>query len=379
MIIGVFGDTHNDKQKAIPHIIAEFEKRGVQIILNTGDIAAKHVDKELFGNFPVFCALTDEQAQICELEKRTKSISQIPFCSPPPNWVFTHPGDRIVDLLIGNEKVRVYLGHKRSFEILMGSENELDKTLKTISRDYDDVILVLSGHTHHQIAMKNRGITFCNPGAVERSMGIAGGYEYMIIDTDTNKLIYSRLPASQSIAPSLKVAMISDSLNISKRDPKFWKKLADTFLEANVTDIIHCGNIDLDDIGIEELNKFQIHYNLILNQKKTEKPDNWHQTNNNKIVELEGYQFFVQWNLSSDLLYKSELDMQRLALQIQKQHPKINFILSGFTHTSFYEEAENLIFLNPGDIIQGRNYAIVEMPNYEITLGRIPYDPLPAL
>ncbi|MFC1612710.1 metallophosphoesterase family protein [Patescibacteria group bacterium] len=378
MKLGILSDTHGDKQKATRHIIEIFKRYGVEIIIHCGDISKNHVNKKLFGNLPVFCALTDEQTQLCQSEKKTKDRNNIPFCSPPNNWTFTHPNERIVDLRKLKEKTRVYVGHKRSFELLRGSEAKLKETLDEIRKEYDNVRYMFSGHTHHQICLKYRLITFINPGAIENPMGIAGGCGYAIIDTEKEEIIYSRIPMCQSIAPELKVAIISDSADISKKDPTFWEKLRNLFLERNVTDIIHCGNINLDDIGISELDKFQVHYSLIQRQIQTQTFKNWHKIED-KITPIKGYGFFVHWDLGSDLISKSEFDMNCLARQIQREHSQVKFILSGFTHDAFYEEDINVIFLNPGDIIQGRNYAIIEMPKYEITLGRIPYDPLPDL
>jgi predicted phosphodiesterase len=381
MKIGSLSDTHEDKIKALPHIIREFGKQGVEIIVHCGDILSKHVKPELFGNLPVFCALTNEQTRICEAQRDATFSNNIPFCSPPDKWKFTHPQKRVIGLQTGKDKdnriVVAYVGHKRSFELLMGSEAKLQETLNQIKHDYDNVRYVFSGHTHHQICLKDGLITFINPGAIERPMGIASGCGYAIIDTEKDEIIYSRIPMSKSSAPPLKVAIISDSINISQKDPNFWGKLANTFKEKSVTDIIHCGNINLEDIGLPELSQFNVHYKLIENQERIEEPDKWQEIKG-KTISINGYEFFIQWDLSSELIHKSEHDINCLALQIQKKHPKIKFILSGFTHTAVYEEDPNVIFLNPGDIIQGRNYAIIEMPNYEITLGKIPYDPFPS-
>lgn len=377
MILGILSDTHEDKMGALPHIIKKFLERKVDIIIHAGDIEEKHIDMAKFGNLPVYCALTDEQNRICEAEKFRKG--GIAFCSPPAQWIFTTPGQRIVDLSIDGEKERIYVGHKRSFEFVTGAESELLKTLFAIRKDNDGVRYLFSGHTHHQILTESRLITFVNPGAVTDSMGIAGGYEYALVDTSSDRIIFSRIPASVSTAPYLKLGVISDSLTISQKDVKFWEKLAVEFVKEKVTHIIHCGNLNLDDVGRPELQRFKIYYSLRDDQIAKD-CGNWHSIDKKKrVVDISGYQFYVQWNLSAELLHKSERDMHYLALEIQKQNSEVNLVLCGFTHSAFYEEGETLIILNPGDVIQSRDYAIIELPLYEITFGRIPYDPLPSL
>lgn len=378
MRLGIISDTHEDKMGALPHIMRQFRERGVEIVIHAGDIDEQHVNSQIFGNFPVYCALTDEQTKICETEMYKVHKEGKPFCFPPLQWTFTRPGQRIVDLVVGAEKTRIYLGHKRSFEFLLGDESKLLEKLYAIRKDNDGVRQLISGHTHHQILMESRLINFINPGAVTDSMGIAGGYEYAFIDTVTDKIVFSRIPASVSSAPQLKLGVISDSLNISQKDIKFWEKLAEVFKTEGVTHIIHCGNLDLADIGRPELKEFQIYFNLGVDQSRNNQ-DNWQVIDKQRrLVDIKGYKFYVQWNLSAELLHKSERDMHYYALKILK-HNKIDFVLSGFTHSAFYEEGENLIFLNPGDIIQSRDYAIIELPLYQITFGRIPYDPLPVL
>jgi len=377
MKLGILSDTHRDRMNAIPYIIKKFKENKVDLIIHCGDIQEEHMKPKLFGDIPVVCALTDEQVEACAQEDCNK---EIPFCNPPVGWTLTHPNERIVDLGPQKNGGKAYVGHKRSFEILMGSEEKLMKTLYLIRKKNDSVRYLFSGHTHHQIFMESGLIHFINPGAVEDAMGIAGGYEYAIIDTKKGKTIYSRIPASVSTAPTLKVAVISDSLYISEKDKNFWKKLADVFVEEKVSHIIHCGNISLDDIGRAELENFKVRYALRKDQFFDKKCENWEQIDKEeRIVDINGYRFYVQWDLSPELIGKSEMGMHMLALKIQKKHPEIRFILSGFTHNAFYEESENLIFLNPGAVIQRRRYAIIELPLYKITFGKILNNSLPNL
>lgn len=363
MKLGILSDTHQDKMNAIPYIIREFKKNGVEVIIHCGDIIETHVKPELFGNLPVFCALTDEQ------EKDMKENTDSKFPHPQDNWLFTYPNKRVVDV----GETRCYIGHKRSFEILLGSELKLMETLDFIRRDYDNVEFVYSGHTHHQILMQSRRIVFINPGAVEDSLGIAGGAEYVIIDTKEDQIMFSRILPAKSVKKELKLGIISDSFDISEMDTIFWKRLAQIFQKNNVTHIIHCGNISLNDIGKEELSPFQVFYNLRPDQRSSLKEkDNWHLISSEKpVVDIDGYQFYVQLDLGPEFLDQSEIGMHRLSLTIQKQHPEIKFILYGLTHDAFYEEGQNLILLNPGDVVRDKDYAIIALPQYEITFGRI--------
>lgn len=366
MILGILSDTHDDRMNALPHIINTFKTAGVQTIIHCGDIDPKHLTPERYGNIPVVCALTDEQA----------AEHHPDFNEPPPGWIFTLPNNRIVDL----EGVRIYVGHKRSFEILYGSEVALLETMHKIRRDHDRVRFIFSGHTHHQIFMQNPLINFINPGAVEDPMGILGGYEYAVIDTDTNKILFSRIPATRGIKRFLNVGVVSDSKDISDIDTEFWKKLAAEFDREQVTHIIHCGNIALTDIGRNEFRGFQVYYNLLANQPDPGGPENWHRIPpDDPIIDIEGYNFFVQYNLGATLLDKSELDLHRLSLQVLKDHPEVKFLLFGFSHNGFYEEGQQMVILNPGDIVKDRNYAVIALPRNEIIFNQIPVDPLPPL
>jgi predicted phosphodiesterase len=366
MNLGVLSDTHDDRMNALPYIIAAFKKSGVQTIIHCGDIDPKHLNPALYGNMPVVCALTDEQA----------ATHSPDYNEPPPGWIFTLPDNRIVDL----DSVRVYVGHKRSFEILYGSEVALLETMHKIRRDHDRVRYIFSGHTHHQIFMQNPLINFINPGAIEDPMGILGGYEYTVINTETNEIIFSRIPATKGIKRFLNVGVISDSRDIAETDTEFWKKLAAEFDRQQVTHIIHCGNIASADIGRKEFEEFQVHYNLLLNQQDPGGPENWHCIPYaDPVIDIEGYYFFVQYNLGASLLDKSEMDLHRLSLLVQKEHPEVKFLLFGFSHNGFYEEGQQMVILNPGDIVKDRNYAVIRLPSNEIVFNQIPVEPLPRL
>lgn len=364
MRVLVLSDTHEDKMNALPRIIATVNK--VDVIFHCGDINPEHVNSKLFGGLPVVCALTEEQVEIGKN-----------FPLPPQNWIFTRPGKRVI--LVGD--FNIYLGHKRSFEILTGSEAVLKKTLRELRRQHDNLKYFFSGHTHHQILMTDGNTTFVNPGAVENSLGIAGGAEYAILDTDTGCIDYKRIPFTQSIKNPLKVAIISDSFDISEMDPLFWKKLAERLKKERVTHIIHCGNIALGDIGNSELDQFEVHYNLRPDQihdgpKKT----NWHCISHDMpVVEINGYQFCAKLSFGLEILGQSEIDMQMACFKIQGQSPEVKIIVGGLSHGAFLEELETAFVIDPGDIVHGRRYAIFSGPDYSFTFGKVPYDPLPPL
>jgi len=178
----------------------------------------------------------------------------------PEKLDFTKPGKRVVNFC----NIVIYVGHKRSFEFLAGSEADLIKTMNLIRRDHDFVRWLFSGHTHHQVYKQSHLINFVNPGAVESSFE---GYEFAVINTDTEEIAFSRIPKTKPLKEPLKVGVISDSLNISDLDSSFWKNLAEEFKKYNVKHIIHCGNLAERDIGINEFKDFDVHYNLLPDQK----------------------------------------------------------------------------------------------------------------
>lgn len=359
MIIGIVSDSHADKANALPHIMREFEKRGVEFIIHCGDIEPKHLKTELFNDLPVVCALVEGQNEKPE------------FTVPPRGWRFTKPEARIIDF----EDIRMYVGHKRSFEFLTGSEASLIQTLNQIRMTNDCVRWVFSGHTHHQIFKQGRIIHFLNPGAVENSFD---GYEFAVIDTKNEGVIFSRIPKTVPVKEQFSIGVVSDSLNISELDKDFWGKLARELQKYDVHQLIHCGNLNLEDVGREELKAFQVHYNLRPDQKNPQTPENWHLISAEEpVVEINGYYFYIQLDLSATLLEKSEFDMHMLCLNLRRKYPNISFVLCGFTNDAFLEEGEQVRILNPGDVVKDHNFAVISLPTTEITFTHVPLDPLP--
>jgi len=363
MIIGVLSDTHHDRANALPHVVEEFRRRGVEVIFHCGDIFPTHLRSELFGNLPVVCALIEEQSGLKE------------FCFPPPGWKFTKPGDRIVTLPNG---LRFYIGHKRSFEFLTGAESELVKTLENIRKDYDCVQWLFSGHTHHQIYKQGHLINFVNPGAIEDSYD---GYEFAVVDTETKAITFSRIPRTKPLKEPCSIGIVSDSLNISELDAGFWTHLARALEKKRVRHIIHCGNLATQDIGIEALQGFTVHYFLRKDQRNpAQVPENWRLIPwQEPVVEIDGYKFYLQLDLGVTILEHSEIDMLKLSLQVRKDHPETGFILFGSTNYAFLEEGEQVRIMNPGDVVRGRNYAVLTLPTTEVLFSSIAPPPLPGV
>jgi len=362
MIIGALSDTHSDRANALPHIMKEFKERNVDVIIHCGDIELQHVIPEIFNGLEVTCALNQEQ------------LVKFPIENPPLGWTFTAPNQRVLDI----HGIRCYVGHKMSYDILASSETKFREKMEQLGKDFDGLRWIFAGHTHHQIFFQTHLINFINPGAVEDSFD---GYEFTIIDTENNQIIFCRIPKTKPIENSFSVGIVSDSLDISKMDIDFWKKLKKEFQERDVTHIIHCGNISLDDIGQEELAEFTIHYRLRPNQIPRSSPENWKLVPKNEpIVEINGRQFYIHPNLARTLLEESEVDMDKECLKILESYPEVSFVLYGGTNEAFLEEGRKARIINPGGIrSSNRSFAVICMPRIEITFGHVPVDPLPSL
>lgn len=365
MIIGVVSDTHADKVNALSHIMAEFKKRNVDVIVHCGDIEGKHVKSDLFLGLPVICALNPEQEEKPD------------FQNPPKNWTFTKSSKRVID----HGHIRMYVGHKRSFDFLNGTEIEMTKILNEARKVYDGLRLYFSGHTHHQIYLETPTVKFINPGAVE---GGFDGYEFAVIDTEIPQIVFSRILQSKPAITDFSIGIISDSLNVSITNPGFWKGLAEELKKRNAMTIIHCGNINPADIGRQELKDFTVYYNLRVDQKNpVNVPENWHQiplvSVEPPVVCINGYLFYVQLDLGMDLLEKTEMGMSMLSLEKRREYPEISYILCGFTHNALFVEGSEIKIINPGDVIRDRNFVVLCLPRGEVTYGHVPTDPLPEI
>jgi predicted phosphodiesterase len=114
---------------------------------------------------------------------------------------------------------------------------------------------------------------------------------------------------------------------------------------------------------------------------KNKIPPNWKkiEMQEEPIVDINGYKFFIHPNLASILLQESEVEMNRECLEIQAQYPEISYILYGGSNETFLMGAGRVRILNPGDAVQSRNFAVVYLPVTQITFGSVPVDPLPSL
>lgn len=364
MKVGIMSDTHNDPQHATPHVIQQFKKRGVKLVVHCGDIEAQDLDAGLYGDFPVVCALNLEQV---EKEK---------FCNCPPGWQFTVPDQRVVDV----SGVRMYVGHKRSWRFLVESEKSIMAFLEAWRKDHDGLRWFFAGHTHQQFYVKTPMAGLVNPGAVCNS---CNGHAYAIVDTDTNEVVFSRIPIGNPCEKTFSVGVISDTLKISQMDSNFWSHLATEFKTRDVTTIIHCGNIEASDIGRPELADFAVRVYLRDDQLHYEHkmPCNWRAIDRHEtVVEVNGFRFFVQLDLGASFLDQTEIEMHSLCLAITKDFPALDYVLCGSECNALYVEDPHTSIINPGDAYRGRSFAVICLPDrQEITFGYVPVDPLPPL
>jgi putative phosphoesterase len=376
MIIGVLSDTHGDSKNAIPHIVREFKKRGVQLIVHCGDIIPKHVSKDLFGGLPVICAFVDGQRD-----------DPVFHQDRPEGWDITFPEKRIRTLPDGEV---IYVGHKRHIDFLRKTTDQFSETLMDIRQQFDGLRYVFGGHMHFQTFKQGQLVSFINPGAVEEALG--WGYEYAIVDTVSGQVIFSRILPTPDDRPVFSVGVISDSLDISHRDRAYWGHLAKEFGDRGVSHIIHCGNIAIEDIGRSELNGFSVHYAIRADQSSEYKklkekgmiPSNWsvvseEHLDEGAVVDINGFRFYVQLDLGLKLMTISEGAMDSAAMQIRRKYPETEFVLCGFTREAIFVEGGQVLTINPGDTNADRSFAVICLPRREITFGNVGFDPLPKL
>ena len=201
------------------------------------------------------------------------------------------------------------------------------------------------------------------------------------MDTDTGQIIFCRIPKTNPVENPFSIGVISDSLNISKLDIDFWRKLKKEFEDRGVTDIIHCGNIAADDIGREELKNFTVYYKIRQKQIYFGKaPENWRLIPEEEpIVQINGRQFYIHSALARILLEESGADMHRECLKTLESYTEVSFILYGGTNNAFLQEGQRARIINPGDIVSSRSFAVIYLPKTEITFGYVPVDPLPLI
>ncbi len=381
-VIGIISDTHKDIQNSIPYIIEEFRKRGVTRIFHCGDLDERHFSSQLFGGFPFHYALTEDQCE-CEPDGKCRCPKE-KFYPPSADWRYTMPGHRIIRV---DEEI-YYLGHKLPFDFFLNvTEKDFDERLQRIRLANDGLRWIFGGHTHFQTYRQGRLASLINPGAAEGS--INWGYEFAVLYEDKSEVVFGRIMPTPPQEEAFTVGIISDSLNVSKLDVKFWEKLRNEFFSRGVSQIIHCGNLAIEDIGRPELAEFIVHFNLLPEQIKDLKrsnrdnwqnqfPDNWKLIDHEKpIVDIKDQRFYVKLDLALDLINLSEMGMDFLAMKIRKEFPMTNYVLCGFTNDALYHEGQQIRIINPGDINHDRNFCTICFPRHEITFGHVPIDPLP--
>jgi putative phosphoesterase len=357
MKIGILSDTHEVKGNDLQRVMDAFKNAGVELIFHCGDIYPGDLDPKKFLGIPVICALVDTQPDEPE------------FKVPPKGWTFT-----VTKSESGTESriVRIkgdpyYVGHKRSFRLLNSTETEFLQNLDELRRDTDGLREICSGHLHFQLFDQTGLVNFINPGAVTGSL--SGRIEYAILDTENNEISFCQMYKTEPIIENSIIGVISDSLRISQIDTNFWERLAKELEKRKVTDVIHCGNIAIPDIGRPELSQFQVHYNLRDDQKKKiskdmKIPDNWHLVGNNEakelVVEINGYRFCVQLDLGITITDKSAVQIGSVRQELKRQYNELDFILCGFTHNCLLMGGYQPYIINPGDIIDDRNFATIE-------------------
>jgi predicted phosphodiesterase len=381
-IIGIIADTHKDEHKATPHIIAEFKRRGVEYVFHGGDLTEiEQFNAELYGGLPVCYALTEGQ---CEKDKNGQCLSpEEKFYPPAGNWRYTMPGHRIIK--IGGQPY--YLGHKLPFAFYLDmGARQFDERLQRIRLENDGLRWIFGGHTHAQTYRQGHLASLVNPGAAEGSVN--WGYEFAIVYTEENQVVFGRIMPMPPQEEPFTVAVISDSLNVSKLDTAFWGRLNKEFFDRGVSHVIHCGNIALEDIGRPELSGYTVYYNLLPDQIEDmtvgglfkQVPSNWVLIDPDKpVVKINDQRFYIKLDLALDLLEQSELGMDVMAMKIRQEFSMTNYVLCGFTNEALYYEGQQIRIINPGDINHDRNFATICFPRHEITFGHVPVDPLPMI
>lgn len=369
-MLGILGDTHRLEGDGLRRVIADMKIAGVRRIFHCGDLIQEDQDAEKFGNIPVVCALVDSQAE------------DPAFANPPVGWTYTKPGGRIIPF----EHEVAYVGHKLTWNSLNQTSSEFQHGLDKLRLENEWLRYIFSGHTHVPFLNETGLVRIINPGAITGS--ISGYIEYALLDTKSGELTFVQLYRTEPIIEKFIVGVISDSSRISLIDPNFWSILRDEFRKRGVTHIIHCGNILFSDIGRPELAEFQVHYNLRddqllrMHERPTDIPSNWQPVRESKeddpVVTINGYRFCVQLNLGATISDKSVIQTEHVCQNFREQYHELDFVLCGFTRNCTLIGGYIPYVLNPGDIINDRNFATVELgKRIAITFGHVPIDNTP--
>ena len=394
MLLGVFGDTHNEDDSLIEEIIEnEFRPRGVEVVVHIGDIIARHVDAELFGHFPTICVLTKQQA----FDYR--------FSFSPDNWRFVRPAypkdeprfmgkcsdpeaakfieelqshcleERIYARLVpiaapSGDRIVAYCGHERSFDIFRNPQKVSD-FFAVVNQVYDGVTLAMTGHMHHQFVFLHGPITWVNPGAVADSFNKT--VEFGIVDTRSKEVVLARLSGPEAKLSPVTVGIVSDSGNVDLIDATFWQRLRKEFEARGVSQVICCGNFQPEDIGRSELDGLEVYYYLLPEYGNGHNiPDNWHQLlPDNPVVEICGHRFYVQHKIGPDHADFSEIQRNAAFSWIFEEYKHLDFIVAGLVPGTILQETDKYAFINPGDARDHKYFATVCLPRREYTVGTV--------
>jgi len=386
MIIGCISDTHEIDRAVIGEVIEEFKRRGVEIVAHMGDIIPEHVDPELFGGYPVICVLTKEQA------------FNPAFFMAPCNWHFVRPAYykdqpsmgghfadqeaekkvreleefcmqmRIFARLVRFGDIVAYFGHERSFELFCNPQKVRD-FFSELNQVRDGVYLAMTGHMHHQFLFQNNGITWLNPGAVERSWN--SSYEFAVYDTKKGEAVFARLSSQESKLKPVSVGIVSDTANVSELDSGFWCRLVKEFQDRGVTNVICCGDFRTTDIGRPELSNFHVSYYLPPHTLDCQvKQANWHRLDiEEPIIEIGGHRFYVQHGIGPEQADFSEIQRDQAFHGLLTKHGRLDFIVAGLVPDTIFQEGQHYSFVNPGDARDHKRYACICLPRREYTFG----------
>jgi predicted phosphodiesterase len=368
MRVGIMGDTHKVRDEVIIRICEDFKRRKVDVKLHTGDIDIQQALRGVYGEGPVYFAISKDQLPFFKDEN---------LLSKKLGWDCTYPKDRIIK--VGDHYL--YLGHAKTSD----HANKVSQ-LAVIEEYVGDVWLYghaeasVVGHTHFSKYLVRGPKRLINPGTAEGGYGAAGGYEYAIWDMETGRITFARILDQVPTKKPLVLGIISNTLDISKMDRTYWLRLSKTFKEEGVTDVVHCGNIAQEDIG-KHLEGFNVHYFLGPDDEDVlSPPQNWQLIDRQRnTFDVDGYYFYIDPDLGHKMLTQNEEEIYNTSAEVLKLHPKIHVIFGASSVSPLMMEKAEALLLVPGDARRWAPYAIVKLPEYEITFDHLERNPLPPL
>lgn len=387
MIWGIIGDTHKCEKSLINDVIeGEFRPRSVEVVVHTGDIDIEHVNRELFGDFPVLCVLVKHQAFNPD------------FCFAPIGWRFVRPAykddppeineaffepatlkelmrlkeycdkARIFSRIVNYKDEVIYAGHERSRDLFMQFE-KVKLFFNEINSVYDGVSLAFTAHTHLPFFYRSNRLAWLNAGAID--MPLNGSKGFAVYDSIRKEAVFARLSSAESRIHPTSVGILSDTYNVDDLDSRFWQRCRKSFNDRDVTSVICCGNFLPQDIGREELSGLQVYYYLQSDYVlPAVVPENWHAIDPaNPIIEIAGHNFYVQHGIGSEQGSMSEIERDQALRDIRSRYSHLDYIIAGLGSETIYQEFEKYAFINPGDARDLHYYAVLCLPRREYTFG----------